>query len=660
MTHLCLKGGTLGAALALLCPNLAAQPAPYATIPVDESPSTTQPSPNQSGAARGTEVALQTMVVTGTRTEKTLDESPVVVQVIGQERIRRSGATDVDELLRIEPGVYVVPQAGRGSRIEMQGLSSESVLILINGQRINGRINGAVDLRRLKTTNIRQIEIVKGPSSALYGSDALGGVINIITNGALQPGELVARAQSFSRDISIRQGHEWEKLRLEATVGAVEQDSYNIDGSRAQSDGLDSEAGFGQLQGRWFSGERSHVDINLEYDIEDQARDLSGTAGRQLQTRKRIEDWRIGLSPQWSFDAGDLKTNLRFSRYDDQFVQTQQGNPDATLDERTIDDLFVAGAQYDWQLSARTFTVGAEYQFESLEADRLNIPGERDRQAVYLQDDWAARPGLTLVSGLRYDRDSQFGDALAPKLALRWDPTAKHTLRASYGEGFRAPDFKQLLLRFDNTSVGYRVDGNPNLQPERSRSFQLAWTWMPHYAWTFSLQPYATLGEDLIEIVTAEPGPPTIFTYQNVQTARIFGADALLAWEPQSATRLELSYSRLRTENRSNGGELSGRAPHRVGVQARHRFGAFEAVLRSQWVDERVFNLELDSGGPPTAAGTAPDYTLLDLRLEWQPKSMLQGWTFAAGGENLLDAGDAQFLPIAPRQFLIELRKELL
>lgn len=660
MSKLPLKGGTVGAALVLLCPALGAQPAPYATIAVQEPESAKTTDPERIEPNRPTEVALQTMVVTGTRTEKTLDESPVVVQVIPQERIRRSGATDVDELLRIEPGVYVVPQAGRGSRIEMQGLSSESVLVLINGQRINGRINGAVDLRRFKTTNIRQIEIVKGPSSALYGSDALGGVINIITNGALQPGEIVARAQSFSRDISVRKGHEWEKLRLEATVGAVEQDSYNIDGSRAQSDGLDSEAGFGQLQGRWFSGERSHVDINLEYDIEDQARDLSGTAGRQLQTRKRIEDWRIGLSPQWSFDAGDLKTNLRFSRYDDQFVQTQEGDPDATLDERTIDDLFVAGAQYDWQLSARTLTVGAEYQFEALEADRLNVPGERDRQAVYLQDDWALRPGLTVVSGLRYDRDSQFGDALAPKLALRWDPNSKHTLRASYGEGFRAPDFKQLLLRFENTSVGYRVDGNPNLQPERSRSFQLAWTWMPHYAWTFSLQPYATLGEDLIEIVTSEPGPPTIFTYQNVQTARIFGADALLAWEPQSATRLELSYSRLRTENRSNGGELSGRAPHRFGFQARHRLGEFEAVLRSQWVDERVFNLELDSGGPPTAAGTAPDYTLLDLRLEWQPKSLLPGWTLAAGGENLLDAGDAQFLPIAPRQFLIEFRKELL
>ena len=124
---------------------------------------------------------LEPVVITGTRTEHRVSDSPVDVQLITDTDIRRSGARDVAELLEREGGVYVSRQAGRGTRIEMQGLASEHVLILINGQRVIGRINGAIDLTRLRVAQIQRIEIVKGPSSALYGSDALGGVINIIT-----------------------------------------------------------------------------------------------------------------------------------------------------------------------------------------------------------------------------------------------------------------------------------------------------------------------------------------------------------------------------------------------------------------------------------------------------------------------------------------------
>lgn len=640
--------------LAVLAPWVQAEePEPYAAIPLAAAP---QPALSEE---------LEPMVVTGTRTEHLLSESPVPVLLIDRQAIRRSGAATVAELLLLEAGVHVVPEVGRASRIEMQGLSSEHVLVLVNGQRINGRINGAVDLRRMKTANIRQIEIVRGPSSALYGADALAGVINILTSGPILPGEFVLRAQSYGQDFSARKGLDLGPLALELMAGASRTTPYRVadSSSSGPKDGIDSEAGYGQMLARWAAGQRLSVDIHGEYALEDQARSYGGTGGSTYDTRKRIEDWRIGLSPHWELDAADLRLNARFSRYDDQFVQELRGSDAQDSDERTVDDLWVLGLQYDRRYGAHLLTAGLEHQYEELDADRLQQSGERDRQAVYLQDEWSLHPRWRLVPGLRYDRDSQFGEAWSPKLAIAVDTGPRSQLRLSYGEGFRAPDFKQLLLRFENPAAGYRVDGNPELQPESSQSLQFSWEWTPSRAHAFSVHPFYTEAEDLIEIVPTESeGQTLIFSYRNVRQARLYGADSQWRWTPLAGLAVELQYSYLNSEDRDSGQMLSGRAPHRIGLNLGYTRGAWDYSLRSHWVDARSFAVELGNGAP-TPAGEADAYTLLDLRAEWRlphaSNTGAEGWVLAAGVGNLLDAGDPQYLPIAPRSYLLEVRRDI-
>jgi outer membrane receptor for ferrienterochelin and colicins len=148
---------------------------------------------NDDSSEKGSQRLIEIVVVTGTRTPYSLNDSPVEVQLIDAAQIARSGARDVAELLEREGGVYANRAAGRGSAIQIQGLSSKHVLILLNGRRMIGRINGAIDLSRLHVADIERIEIVKGPSSALYGGDALGGVVNIISQREGEGGALILR-----------------------------------------------------------------------------------------------------------------------------------------------------------------------------------------------------------------------------------------------------------------------------------------------------------------------------------------------------------------------------------------------------------------------------------------------------------------------------------
>ena len=600
---------------------------------------------------------LEPVVITGTRTEHRVSDSPVDVQLITDTDIRRSGARDVAELLEREGGVYVSRQAGRGTRIEMQGLASEHVLILINGQRVIGRINGAIDLTRLRVAQIQRIEIVKGPSSALYGSDALGGVINIITREPETGGVASVRIDDRHQgDLFAFGGWRGEQLGTTITAGYSRLRTYDLDADSAGEDGVDGVSRYASGTLDWQATERASLGLYGAYSLDDTQRLDGGTGGSRYDTIKRIEEARLQLTPRLRLGGHtDLRVDLGYQRYFDQYLQIQQNGDDHT-DEQTLDQIGQLGLQIDHLSGRHLITVGLEHQIETLEADRLEGDGERDRQALFLQDDLALFDGvLTLVPGLRYDRDSLFGDQWSPKLAARLDITQHWLLRLGYGHGYRAPDFKQLLLRFENTAVGYRVDGNPDLLPERSRGLNIGSTWLPSPSTSLALTAYHNRVDDLIELVLVEPGPPTIYSYRNVARARLTGADVQAQWRPWPSLQVRAGYGYLHSEDRDTGESLSGRPRHRANLALyldRHRYAL---GLRGAWTGTRRFQVDVDSGGPPTAAGTAAAYTLLDARVEWRTWAPLH---LATGIKNLFDEGDSRFLPIPPRTVYLELRRD--
>ncbi|WP_424151698.1 TonB-dependent receptor plug domain-containing protein [Sinimarinibacterium flocculans] len=629
-----------------------------AALPLHAQDGSIPVEPLRDKATAAEAVVLDPVVVTGTRTEHRLSDAPVDVQLITARDIRNSGARDLAELLEREGGVTVTRQAARGTRIEIQGLSSEHVLILVDGRRMIGLVNGAIDLTRLRIADVERVEIVKGPVSALYGADALGGVVNVITRkgGSGLGGVVTVRGDTDANgEAWARGGFTLGTLDGQASAGYQHGEAYDLDDTTLSEDGPDGDGGYASAQADWALGDGVGIGLHGAYSLDDLRRLDPGIGSAITDTHKRIEEVRAGIAPYTRLgNRTELRFDLYYHRYFDQLLQTNAASGEVGLDEETLDELFVAGAQLDHRLDRHLLSFGIETQLERLQADRLADDAERDRQAVFVQDQFdLLDTRLQIVPGVRYDRDSQFGDQVSPKLALRYDLRQDLVLRAGVGRGYRAPDFKQLLLRFENSGVGYRVDGNPDLTPERSVGYNLGATWFANASSSIALSAYHHRVRDLIEIVQTDAGPPVVFGYRNLASARLTGVDLQAQWRPLPSWELRAGYGWLDAEDRDSGEPLSGRAEHRGHAALRFEPGTCALQLRGVWIGARRFGTEISTEGPPGASGTASPYALFDLRGEWRAHRRLQ---VALGVDNLFDEGDPDFLPIAPRSAYLELQ----
>ncbi len=625
---------------------------PVHSMPVDD----------QKPEAQELAIQLEPIVVTGTRTAHALSDSPVAVQLITAAQINDSGARDVAELLEREGGVTVTRVAGRGTRIEIQGMSSEQVLILVDGRRVIGRINGAIDLSRLKVASIERIEIVKGPSSALYGSDALGGVVNVISKAGGNSSTVTLRADTGENyQLFGSSSYQRERYSGNASGGTTRTSPFDLDKNTPAIDGINGRSRFFNLNHRQRISPAASLGASLDYALDDSHRVDAGSA--TFDVTKRIEEVRAGLAPQFEISEQTSATlDLYYSRYYDQYLQDQRGSDANDRFEQTVDQLYAAGGQVNHRVAHHQLSLGLETQFEKLVADRLSKPGERDRQSVFLQDELRllADDALSLVPGLRYDRDSQFGNALSPKLALRYNLSRQWFVRAGAGLGYRAPDFKQLLLHFDNPAVGYRVEGNSNLKPERSTGINLSSTWLAMPNLSLSGTVFHNRVKDLIDIIQTTAGrpmqdQPVVFSYLNIAHSRLTGTEVQVEWQPLRPLSLRLGHGWLLSKDLDTGKPLSGRAKHRANLDLEFKQPRYALGLRGVWIGKREFQVELATGGAPTGAGTAAPYALLDARAQWRGWQVLK---LSLGVANLFDAGESRFLPIQPRSVFFEMSKE--
>ncbi|MCP3103615.1 TonB-dependent receptor [Myxococcus sp. K15C18031901] len=621
-----------------------------ATTSASSSPVTPAP-------AADDDVPVARTVVTASRTQERLGDTPVATEVITRAEIVASGSRDASELLAAHPGLEIV-QNFTGASLRVQGLGPEYVLVLVDGERVGGRVAGSVDLSRLSLEDVEQVEIVKGPSSVLYGSDAVGGVVNFITRRARKPlgAELRVSYGNLERlDLDGTGEARGENWGLRLTGGLQRRASYDLDtadvGTTGSTlDGFDLSAsgdlktqGPMTLEGSASFSRRTQRGVDM------------GVAGAVFDRASRDNNLTGRLAPSWRLgDGATLRVEGSYAHFQRTYARDQRRSSALDTVERTKEHQGRVGAQLDARVGERhAFVVGTEALGEWLTADRLggSGKGDRGRFSAYAQDSWTLLTGLKLVAvpGARVDVDTQFGTAVTPRLAAKVDPLSWLTVRGSYGWGYRAPGFQQLLLDFENPTVGYTVRGNPDLKPERSRSLSFSAEARPADESLLWASVYQHSLRDMIGTSLEMDGDVQRFTYVNVSRARVRGGELGVRQRLPWRLSLEVAYSLTDGWDEELDRALEGQPKHRWTAQAtwRHREWGLETWARAAVVGKRPFYPDTDGDGVANPYEADP-YVTLDARVAWRVREELQVFVL---GTNLADAGNATDLPIPPRTF---------
>ena len=602
------------------------------------------------------------IVVTGTRTEASKRDSVIVTHVIDRDEIEASGSTDVAELLSAQPGISSM-RTFAGTSVRLQGLNPEHVLVLIDGQRVIGRKNGSIDLARYPVDWIERIEIVKGPSSVLYGSDAMGGVINIITRQADAP---------FSVDVYSSYGTPKD---IDASGGvATNQENFStrVHGGYHSGAGYDLDertlATHGSARDTFHAGSISHIDITpdwrisprVSYRTEDKNRVSENGSGAVFDDRNLSEEVQGALgSDAWLSKKGRLRTTAFATYYRDQY-DSDQRNSEALDSYQDTRELLLQGAiQYDHIFAERhKTTIGVDALAEKMDSDRLDKEqGKRQRIGLFAQDEWnlPTKKRLTLLPAARVDLDSQFGTHTTPQFAMRYDPHQRVALRSGFGWGYRAPSFKELLLRFENPSAGYTVDGSPDLEPETSQNVNVGIDWNTTDDVWLSLSGYRNDVNNLIGFGTLEDGianSPTRYGYVNIAEAITQGAEFNIEVAASRHTTFMTNYTVNDTLDVGNDRPLEGRSLHRISGQLNQRLPSSSTSfnVRGAWDGPKSYYRDIDADGAEETIETDGEL-LIDARLGQELSFKRMAIQLFVGSANILNEGDAEYLPVPPRTF---------
>jgi outer membrane receptor for ferrienterochelin and colicins len=416
---------------------------------------------------------LDEVIVTATRTERQLSSLPLPVTLVGKKQIIKSGTVRLNEILNEQTGIITVADESGFQGVQIQGIASDYILILIDGVPLVGRSAGNFDLSRLTVGNIKQIEVVKGPASSLYGSEALGGVINIITEKpqteALS-GNASYRIGSFTQqDINLDLKQAFKKFR------------YGFFANRFSSNGYDlNEDVEGQTVNPFTNytlNGRLYYDLNDKLSLFTSARfyDQNQDAGFTLDsiqyigdTKEREWNTHARLDHKWTPNL-TMAYELYYTNYMATELLADPISTDVLSDSDFNQKLFRPEVRGSYTIASEnenntglqngTLTTGMGLQLDELDRTYFDETVNFTSQYLYAQYDFNPIEKLNIIAGARFDNHSEYNNQFSPKLALRYQLNNNLSIKGSVGYGFKAPDFRQLYFDFTNSAVGYTVLG---------------------------------------------------------------------------------------------------------------------------------------------------------------------------------------------------------
>ena len=553
------------------------------------------------------------VVVTATRVEEPLERIGASVTVIPEEVLRAQEYRTVDEALRAVPGLEVQRSGsfGKLSQVRIRGASPGQIQVLIDGVRVKSVPNGDFDFATLPVDAVERIEVVRGPQSTLYGADATGGVINIITKRGQGPP---------SAFLDVEAGN-YDTYRERAGVaGALGPWSFSLGASRVDFGGQfpNDASELTSVNGRVGYALPNRGELFLVGRYSDARREIAFGPGGfpNLDTNARQDD-RFGLvSLEWrqpwtSWYQHALRLSLVSSdlTFRDPNVPGEPGfgRSDISTDRREVDWLQrVDLGRVD------TVTVGLEYRNEE-GAVKGTFSESTDTWAMFVQNELRLFERFFLTGGIRYDDNSAFGDKTTARVAASYLIRASDTrLKASWAQGFRAPTFNDLF--FPSTFPDCPAFGNPGLRPEESESWDAG---VEQHLWGRRVRLGATVFrndfKNLIQAALVDP-VNSCFQAQNVGRARTQGVEVEATATPVDGLVLSLAYTYTDSEDRGTGQPLRRVAPNLWALTA-----TWEPLPRlSLSAELYLVSSQLETPGQPRN----PGYTVVNVsgayRLPWR------------------------------------------
>jgi len=526
-----------------------------------------------------------TVVVTASASEQSLKDAPASISVITQEDLKKKPIQNLKDVLQEVPGVQLTNEGDNRQGVSIRGLSSSYTLILVDGKRVNSRNavfrHNDFDLNWIPVDAIERIEVVRGPMSSLYGSDALGGVVNIITRkvGKAWHGTITAdttiqekrdRGDSYNSNFFVSGPIVDDLLgvKVYGNLGKREKDKQessntSATGETPRIEGFTSRSGSAEFA----LTPTENQDMTFGYGFDRQDRDSDSLNKNRMER----QDYSISHNGRWDYG----NTELRF--YGDKIDNLNPGNSSPiTSRNNSLDGKLVLPLGEINQL----LTFGGEWRHDKL-SDPVNLTGgsssetSASQYALFLEDEWRIFEPLALTTGIRMDDHETYGDHWSPRAYLVYSATDTVTVKGGWATAFKAPSLLQLSPDWTSNSCrgSCKIVGSSDLKPETSESFELGL----YYAGdeglldgvSGSITTFQNDLEDMIDInrtanralapsysnfVGFDSAGNPIFKYYNVNKARIRGVETEVKVPFNDQWKLTLNYTYNDGRDLSNGG----------------------------------------------------------------------------------------------------------
>ncbi|MDM7941403.1 MAG: TonB-dependent receptor [Hydrogenophaga sp.] len=587
------------------------------------------------------DATLRAVVITATSREQPIQDVQASVQVISAKDLEAYAGTSVTEALKLATGVDARAN-GTSAFVAMRGLISNAgspVLILVDGLRRTGKY-GTSGLNLLSTEDVERIEIVRGPMSALYGADATGGVINVITKapqpgqvkrgstrltlGAVQGGDrgtaiagatLYVGTQGAGHRFSVEQ-RQRDLFRYPGTAMTT-YDLSKIDETYLNYEGVVQLVPGQQL--RWLLESVDQDDMGPGRTARAPITDFT--------THEREERYTAALRYTGAVGQGALSVDLS---HGNSKASTTRSFP--TI-ETTDYDQTQLDARYALDLGQHTLVVGAGQRDEDLNVSIVAQVARTTNQHVLLQDEWRLAPAWRLLAGLRWDDFSTFGSATTPRVSLGYSP-GPWSFRVGYGEAYRAPSALEQYARF--TRGRSLILGQADIQPETNKAWELVAGYSAS-SWSGEWVLFDSRVTNLIQTVNraALPGDPVGVTtravYTNIGKARLRGSELGTTWQLNPRWSITGGWDYLDATDGQTGARLIQRARHTLRAGARYEQGSWRLDVQGRYLRDYYASVAVT---PPavTPPPTNSNFGTLDVKLGYQ---VSPAWSLALGVDNL-------------------------